>query len=395
MWTLAGWLLIGSLALIVVSSWLNVSLHAGVAIAQDAMVSILFLAWAVLVIAILTREWLLAIPAGLLAVYHLFLLWPRLTANRLPKWVERAPRLQLLVANVFIDNETPGDLAQVLVAGDADVIIIDEWNPTFVGAFDAAGGRDGYPHRMFDPADDSDYAVGIVSRLPLLAESEVVRIGPLKFVRAIVEVADRPLTILGLNPMAAVDPGGFEIWEEQIGKLIDYVPSVVGPLVVAGDLNTTTTRPKVRELLATGLVDAHEAIGKGLSASFKLGARGVLASAGPVVRLDHALLNDELRALAAEDLASAGSDHLPFKLSVAVKPLDDRARRSRQRRPGGLELGRRRRRLEPGVAATGEEVAAHDHPDGPQRRDGDDELKQPDPALSDGEPRHRANPQQH
>jgi endonuclease/exonuclease/phosphatase (EEP) superfamily protein YafD len=240
--------------------------------------------------------------------------------------VRAAPRLELLVANVFIDNQTPGALARELLARGGDVIVILEWNAVFVREFDAAGGGDAYPNRVFDPADASDYAVGIVAKVPLLADSQMLMVGPLKFAQAVVDVGGQPLTIICLNPMAAVDPGGFAEWEKQLDALIEHVPSVAGPLVVAGDLNTTTYRPKVQELLATGLVDAHEWLGKGLSSSFKLSAGGVLAAPGAVVRLDHALLSNGVLPTGADDLESAGSDHLPFVVTLAVRPGNHRRR---------------------------------------------------------------------
>jgi endonuclease/exonuclease/phosphatase (EEP) superfamily protein YafD len=104
--------------------------------------------------------------------------------------------------------------------------------------------------------------------------------------------------------------------------LIGYVPSVDGPLVVLGDLNTTTFRPKVQELLDAGLSDAHESLGQGLSTSFKLSADGVLAAPGAVVRLDHALLSDGVRAISTEDLDSGGSDHVPFVVTLAIRSSD-------------------------------------------------------------------------
>jgi endonuclease/exonuclease/phosphatase (EEP) superfamily protein YafD len=321
-WTVLGWVVVGGLVALAATSVLRISGRATVAVAQDVMVYLLALAWVVLILGLLGRAWLLAGAAALLVVYQLGLLIPRLIATRVPRWARDAPTLELLVANVFIDNETPAALAHVLLATGADVMVILEWNTVFVREFDAAGGREAYPHRVFDPADTSDYAVGIASNAPLLDESKVLTRGPLKLTQAVVDVGGQPLTILGLNPTAAVDPGGFEEWEQQLDELIRYVPSIAGPLVVAGDLNTTTYRPKVRELLATGLVDAHESLGKGLSSSFKLSIDGVLAAPGAVVRLDHAFLNHHVRAISAEDLPSEGSDHLPFVVTLAVRPAN-------------------------------------------------------------------------
>ncbi|MEP6661177.1 MAG: endonuclease/exonuclease/phosphatase family protein [Acidimicrobiales bacterium] len=319
MWTVLGWVVVGGLAVLAATTLLHISGYAAVAVAQDALIYLLALAWVVLVVALVGQSWLVAAAAGVLVAYQVVLLIPRLVASRVPRWVREAPRLDLLVTNVFIDNKTPEALARALLARGGDVMVILEWNDGFVRAFDAAGGHDAYPHRLFDPADTSDYAVGIVSKTPLLEESEVVTRGPLKLTQAVVDMGGPTLTIVGLNPTAAVDPGGFEEWEEQLGELIRYVPSLVGPFVIAGDLNTTTYRPKIRELLTTGLIDAHESLGQGLKPSFKLAADGVLATA-PVVRLDHVFLSHDVRAINAEDLASEGSDHLPFVVTLAVRP---------------------------------------------------------------------------
>ena len=320
MWTVLGWVVVGALVAIGATTLLRISGQAAVALAQDALPYLLVLAWVVLVAALVGQSWLLAAAAGVLVAYQLVLLIPRLVASRVPRWVRNAPRLELLVANVFIDNETPAALARALLARGGDVMVILEWNAVFLREFDAAGGRDAYPHRVFDPADTSDYAAGIVSKSTLLEESKVLTLGRLKLTRAVVSVGDETLTILGLNPTAAVDPGGFEEWEQQIDELIRFVPSIVGPFVVAGDLNTTTYRPKVQELLDTGLIDAHESLGQGLSSSFKLSADGVLAAPGAVVRLDHVFLSDGVRAISAEDLPSEGSDHVPFVVTLAVRP---------------------------------------------------------------------------
>jgi endonuclease/exonuclease/phosphatase (EEP) superfamily protein YafD len=321
-WTVLGWVVVLALGAVVLTQRFGVTGRAGLAIAQDLLVYLLTAAWVVLIVAVLGDRWVLAAVAAVLAIYQLVLVIPRLTATRLPRWTRDAPRLELLVSNVFIDNETPAALARELLGRDADVVVILEWNPTFVREFDAAGGRTSYPNRVFDPGDHSDYAVGIVAKVPLAPESQMMTIGPLRFAQAVVDVGGEPLTIIGLNPTAAVDPGGVEDWEKQLDALIDHVPSVAGPLVVAGDLNTTTYRPKVQELLAAGLVDAHESLGQGLSPSFKLAADGVLAAAGAVLRLDHALVSDGVRAVDVEDFEGEGSDHLAFVVTLAVKPGD-------------------------------------------------------------------------
>ncbi len=328
LWAVVGWVVLVGLVLLVGSALAGLTGHAGIAVAQDALVYLLLLAWLVSVIALVTRSWALAAVGALLSVYHLVLLVPRLAPNRQPRWVHKASRFTVLVANVFVDNKTPGDLANVVVAAGADVIVIAEWNPVFTDEFDRNGGVEAYPHRLFDPDDRSDYAVAVVSRTALLAGSAMVSRGSLTVAQAVVDVGGQSVTIVGLNPMAVVDPDGYDTWAEQLDELIGYVPSLTGPVAVAGDLNTTTYRPKIRSLLRTGLRDAHESLGKGLSTSFKLAADGALAAPGTVARLDHVLTNDRVRAVSTEDLDSAGSDHVPFVMELAVRPERGSQRRA-------------------------------------------------------------------
>ena len=56
---------------------------------------------------------------------------------------KRAPTLDIVVANVFIDNETP-DAAAAIVATSADVVIVVESTAAFMKS-DDAGGKQAYP----------------------------------------------------------------------------------------------------------------------------------------------------------------------------------------------------------------------------------------------------------
>jgi endonuclease/exonuclease/phosphatase (EEP) superfamily protein YafD len=177
-----------------------------------------------------------------------------------------------------------------------------------------------YPHRVADPEDHSDYAITLASRRPLGERSRMHTIGPLRLALGDIDVGGVGALVVGLNPMATVDPGGHETWQEQIDALTEFVPTVSGPLLVVGDLNTTRFRPEFGRLLDLGLTDGIDSLGKGLKASFKLSATGALAAVGPVARLDHALVNHGMQALALENLEPCGSDHLPFWLLLAVRP---------------------------------------------------------------------------
>ena len=320
-----GWAVCAGLVALVVTRYLhivaNVDEGSGLAVGYDALPFVLLAAWIVTIAAVVTHHWLLAAIGAALSVYHVSLIVPRLLAARVPQWAKRAPTLDIVVANVFIDNKTPKDAAAQLISTAADIVIIVESTSAFMAIFDDAGGSDTYPHRVSDPEDHSDYAVTVASKHELGQRSQMTTIGPLRLAVADVDVDGVSTLVVALNPMATVDPGGHETWKEQIEALKEFVPTLAGPLIIAGDLNTTRYRPEFEELLQLGLTDAIDALGKGLNPSFKLGAEGVLATVGAVARLDHALVNDMAFPLQVENLESCGSDHLPFKLTVAIRAV--------------------------------------------------------------------------
>jgi endonuclease/exonuclease/phosphatase (EEP) superfamily protein YafD len=315
------WVILGFLAVVAVTATFGVSSRMLLALAHDGLPYLLILTWPILLIAITHGEWAIAGAAAVLAGYHVALMAPRVMADHVPRWVADAPRIDLTVANVYVDNTAPARMARQLVASSADVIVIAEWSDAFGAAFDAAGGDSAYPHRLCNDCDNPEYVVTVASRLPLAEDSEVVTIGPLIVTKVVVSCGSRPLAVLAVHPTAMVDPGGYEEWKEQLDRLIEYIPTLEGPFVLAGDLNSTRFRPEFQRLLRLGLVDAHDTLGRGLSTSFRLGTRGALAAAGTIVRLDHALLSDGVWPVVAHDLDSCGSDHVPFTVTLAVRPV--------------------------------------------------------------------------
>jgi endonuclease/exonuclease/phosphatase (EEP) superfamily protein YafD len=319
-----GWVLCALLAAVVVAHrlqiWFTVDEGSVLAVAYDLLPLVLFVAPVISITAALTGHILLAATGGLLTCYHAVLIVPRLVARRIPSWARSAPHFVLAVANVYVDNETPEEAARQLTGSGADVILIAEATPKFMRTFDGAGGNTTHPHRVSDPADTSDYAVAIASRLPLGRGSEMRTIGSLRLAIAEVQIGGTVTTIAALNPRSTFDDDGQEIWKDQIDELISYVPTVSGPLVVAGDLNSTKFRPEFEELLEVGLDDAIDALGQAWKPSFSLRSVAPVGAAGVVARLDQALVNERIRALTIHDLKPCGSDHLPFVITLAVRP---------------------------------------------------------------------------
>jgi endonuclease/exonuclease/phosphatase (EEP) superfamily protein YafD len=318
-----GWLVCASLAAVVVTHrlqiWFQVDEGSVLAIAYDVLPLVLFLAPVISVAAGITGHLLLAAAGAALTAYHGVLVIPRLVSQRVPSWAHAAPQFRLAVANVYVDNTTPAAAARQLTESGADVIVIAEATPEFMRIFDSVGGDASHPHRVSDPADTSDYAVAIASRLPLNPRSAVRSIGQLRLAVAEVEISGILVTIAALNARSTFDQEGQEIWKDQIDELKSYVPTVAGPLVVAGDLNGTGFRPEFEELLKVGLDDAIDSLGQAWKPSFSLKSVWPLGALGVVARIDQALVNDQVCALKIRNLKPRGSDHLPFVITLAVR----------------------------------------------------------------------------
>ena len=225
---------------------------------------------------------------------------------------------------MFVDNATPDEAARQLIDSGADVVVIVESTAGFMRVFDQRGGAAAYPHRVVDPDTTSDYAIAIVARDPLGPRTEFRAIGQLRLAIADVDVHGTGMLLVALNPRATFDSAGHETWTEQLDTLAEFLPALRGPVVIAGDLNSTRYRPEFDRILELGYDDAIDALGKGMSTSFKLGATN---NVGGVVRLDHALTNADVHGVAMRNLEACGSDHLPFLVELAVR---------RERRPARL-----------------------------------------------------------
>lgn len=318
-----GWIVCAALAGVVITHrlqlWFDVDEGPVLAVAYDLLPLLLFLAAPIAVVALISGHLLLAAAGFALTAYHAVLVVPRFVANRTPRWAHHAPSVRLVVANVFVDNPTPDAAAEQLVACGADVVVIVEATDDFMQRFDAAGGDRAYPHRVTDPTDHSDYAVAIVAREPLGEGSQVHVLGPLHLAVAKVDVGGISTTVAALNPMSTFDPDGQEIWKQQIEELEEFIPTVSGPLVIAGDLNSTGVRPQFEDLLQCGLTDAIDTLGQAWRPSFSLRSVWPLGALGAIVRLDHALVNEHIWALGLRNMDARGSDHIPFSITLAVR----------------------------------------------------------------------------
>ncbi|MEJ5253822.1 MAG: endonuclease/exonuclease/phosphatase family protein [Acidimicrobiales bacterium] len=266
---------------------------------------------ALLVAVWFARRWL-AMVAGLTSVLVCAMLLP--FARPVTSVVGDGPQLDLYVANVRFNNTTPERAVSQALASGADVLVLIELTPAYLELFRQQGADQRYPFQLLDAARDA-YGAAIYSRLPL-RDPRVDQLAGLAVPTATVQVGDRAVELRAVHVGAPVG-GQVSRWEWQLGRIRDLATHLEGPAVLAGDFNATRWHPAFRELIdGSELTDAHESVGRGLSASWPMEGQG-LRVLGPFARLDHALVHD-LQITEVRDLPASGSDHRPFTVTVAL-----------------------------------------------------------------------------
>ena len=274
-------------------------------------------------VALLVRRWMLSLlaagAAATLGVHAwLGLAWCCGLPSSPPpadvtKVAARAPAqgLSVLALNTWDHHPDPSRLAGYLASAAADVVILSEFGADkrlLLGALKSA-----YPHQS-RCGDTGKCSLALLSRLPLEASGigSIAAEGP-DFVWARLEGS---LTIIGTH----LHRPSRNPWrhERQMLALAEFLRRIDGPLVLAGDLNTSPWSGSFRRLRSTtGLTPA----------GILIPTWPAWPVAVPQVALDHVLVSPDLAVTAAGTGPAVGSDHLPVWARIERRaPLIERAR---------------------------------------------------------------------
>ena len=306
-------LVVLALGLVVVVRVLGAERGTALALLVGALPLTLLPAYAVLALAAALRRRLLALGAALLAVAHLLVVAPAVGAEPLPGAADTAARLRVVTANLYVLNPAFADAGRSLRALRPDVLVVPELSAAGLAGLRASGLLADLPHAVVRLGAREE-TVGLFSRLPLrdvTTRTSAARSLP----RATVSVEGVDVRVLAAHPLPPVSV--FErLWRASLADLATEARRVDLPLVVAGDLNADRDHAPFRDLLATGLRDAHDERGRGLARTWPASL--------PVLHLDHVLVRDGRRGrlvvLRVNEAPVAGSDHLAVVADLAVLP---------------------------------------------------------------------------
>ena len=289
---LAGWTLIRAFGL--ERGWPLVPLFAFTPyVAVLGLLAAILAAWA--------RWWAGAAVAAACAALLLALLVPRAVPNRAPA---DAPgvRLRVLAANVAANEEAAGRVLSAVRHWDVDVLSVLELPPELALAYDSAGVRSLFPHRVLRPLPGFE-GTGLYSRLPLRPVP-----GPpgTQFGLAAARLRPRgaaPVEIVAVHMLAPTEPEAAAQWRRELQTLPTAGSGCVR--VLAGDFNATLDHVELRRVLDRGYRDAAEQAGVALRPTWPAGKTLVPT----LITLDHVLADRRVRVISARSVAIPGSDH--------------------------------------------------------------------------------------
>ena len=173
------------------------------------------------------------------------------------------------------------------------------------------------PHQFTVPRNDN-FGIGLYSHWPIV-NSEVLYLGDAKLpaIRADINVNGAVVAVIAFHPPP---PIGRELYRErnrQQRQLARYVAGLDGPVIVAGDFNSSMWSDHYRALEAiSGLRNSRKGFGvlpSWPAHFFPLG-----------IPLDHCLVSSDIVVVESKLGAGIGSDHRPLvvRLRVESEPRD-------------------------------------------------------------------------
>ncbi|AEN08694.1 MULTISPECIES: endonuclease/exonuclease/phosphatase family protein [unclassified Streptomyces] len=252
--------------------------------------------------------WAVAVVAALVAA-QVALLMPRFVAES--RYVPPGS-VQLRVATVNTDGGRvdPHALVDLVRTGRIDVLAVEQTPSRGSDALDRAGLGALMPYRELHPEYDSS----IYSRHPL-SHAGTTRIDTAwPQTTAQVTVGGRRVELVAVHTYYPL--GDPKRWTRDMAALTSLAGRSGPDTVFLGDFNASLDHTPMRRLLAAGLTDTHDALGRGWARTWPVGH----ALVPPLIQLDHVLYGSGLTGVSVAERTLPGTDHRAVVAVLALLP---------------------------------------------------------------------------
>jgi endonuclease/exonuclease/phosphatase (EEP) superfamily protein YafD len=254
-----------------------------------------------------TRHKYLAIVSLALAMTNLVLIVP-LYFGPAPR-ADTGPPLRAMSFNVHYLNRNYGATLELILKELPDFVLLLEVTPEWAKALEFLKPEYPYQHVM---AYESSTGLAFYSR----HEIKDLRVyeSPGYGLPTIVVGLETPggrLTFVGTHPASPRSASGFELRNSQLEQVGQLASVVRGPVILMGDLNTTSWSPFFQELLSKSkLLDSRRGFGVEPSWPWLPGALFRIP-------IDHCLVSESVSVLDRRIGPEVGSDHRPVFIDFA------------------------------------------------------------------------------
>jgi endonuclease/exonuclease/phosphatase family metal-dependent hydrolase len=225
-----------------------------------------------------------------------------------PAPAEGAQEITVMNANLYEGRAKAEEVVDAVRDNDVDILVLEEITPDLLAQMDALCLAELLPERVGEP----DY---MVAGTMILANQPLTDHVRLRTTFQGWEAKYGQLTVLGVHPVAPVDPAG---WRADHAAILRQAEADDADLIV-GDMNATPDHVVMRELDDAGFRDAGEVSNEGWQPTWPANHVGILPLLPPLVRIDHVLIGDRLASLGTHTVDIDGTDHLALVATVAAR----------------------------------------------------------------------------
>jgi len=248
------------------------------------------------------------------AIFLVFALWN--AAKLLPQVLpangpgnSQAVQVKTLLVNVQTDNKKFAKVTELVRVKNPDLVVFEEVNDEWMSQLEPL--RAEFPHVVAEPREDN-FGIALFSRFSL-RDPKVTYFGdagvPSIVARVVTSAGE--VVVLATHPLPPVGAEHFNLRNDQLQRIAEYIRTVSGPAILLGDLNTSPWSFHFKRFVqASALVDTSR--GHGWQPTWP-------AMMPPLfVPIDHALCSKDIAVLSRETGAGIGSDHYPLIVTFGI-----------------------------------------------------------------------------
>jgi endonuclease/exonuclease/phosphatase (EEP) superfamily protein YafD len=231
--------------------------------------------------------------------------------------------LRVLLANVNYGNREHQPFFDLIEKESPDVIAILEyarqWHDHLVPFLNE------YPHHIEWTLEDP-FGIALYSRIPL-DQAEISFFGEAKLpsITARLEVSGRPLQLVATHPFPPTNGRWFELRNQQLDNIAEFIRAADDPVILLGDLNCTPFSPAYKDFTRSADLKSTRD-GFGLNTTWPETQDGAVKKSMAVIlqiAIDHIMIDQEIQVKDCRRGPVIGSDHRPLLADLYVPPQPD------------------------------------------------------------------------